>query len=156
VTTVVLKLLNIVKPHRAYFGKKDYQQLVVLRKMAEDLNLEVEIVGCPIVREPDGLAMSSRNVYLTEDERESALSLVRSFELADRLIREGERSARDIEGAMREFIASHPRVRGIDYVSSVDPETLELVDTIENRTVIAVAARVGNARLIDNHEVILP
>ncbi len=155
VTTIVLKLFNIVRPRRAYFGKKDFQQLVVIRRMVEDLNLDVEVVGCPIVREPDGLAMSSRNAYLSEEERASALSLFRSFELAEKMIRDGERDARTVERAMREFIASHPHVREIDYVSAVDARTLELVDTLEDGTVIAVAAWVGKARLIDNYEVTL-
>jgi pantoate--beta-alanine ligase len=155
VATIVLKLFHIVRPHRAYFGKKDFQQLVLIRRMTEDLNLDVEIVGCPTLREPDGLAMSSRNVYLDEEDRESALSLSRSFTLAERMIREGERDARTVEKAMREFIRSHPRVRCIDYVSSVDPETLQSVDELREGTVIAVAAWVGKARLIDNFEVSL-
>jgi pantoate--beta-alanine ligase len=155
VTTVVLKLFNIVAPHRAYFGKKDFQQLVVIRKMTEDLNLSVEVVGCPTVREPDGLAMSSRNAYLTPEERASALSLVRSLDLAEGMIRRGERRARAVENAAREFIAQHAHVRSIDYVACVDPRTLKAVDTIEEGTVLAVAARVGNARLIDNRELTL-
>jgi pantoate--beta-alanine ligase len=153
VTTVVLKLFHLVRPHRAYFGRKDYQQLVVIRKMVRDLDLDVEVVGCPIVREPDGLAMSSRNVYLGPEERESALSIHLSFERADRMIRDGERSARAVEEEMRRFIASHPHVRSIDYVSAVHPDTLESVETLEAGTVIAVAAHVGKTRLIDNHEV---
>jgi pantoate--beta-alanine ligase len=150
VTTVVLKLFNIIRPNRAYFGRKDYQQFVIIQTMARDLDLDIEIVGCPTVREPDGLAMSSRNAYLDEEERESALALFRSFDVVRELIRDGERNARTIEDRMREFIAAYPHVRSIDYVSCVDPLTLKAVDTITDGTVIAVTAHVGRARLIDN------
>ncbi len=149
VTTVVTKLLNIVKPHRAYFGLKDYQQYRVLWRMARDLNLDMDIVGLPTIREPDGLAMSSRNAYLDEEERTSALSLSRSLELARDMVRDGIRDPAAIEERVREAIASQPHTR-IDYVQVVDAEELTPVTSLEGRALLAMAVFVGNARLIDN------
>ncbi|HUW62584.1 MAG TPA: pantoate--beta-alanine ligase [Candidatus Bathyarchaeia archaeon] len=146
VTTVVAKLLNAVLPHRAYFGQKDAQQCAVIRRMARDLDMGVEIVEMPIVREPDGLAMSSRNAYLSPGERGRALSLSRALFHARWLLENGRRNARDIVRTVRE------RLDGIevDYVELVDAENLEPVDEVSGCVVLAVAARVGATRLIDN------
>ena len=155
VTTIVAKLFNIVKPHRAYFGKKDYQQLRVIERMARDLNFDIEIIGCPIVREPDGLAMSSRNVYLSQEERKSALCLYKSLLLAQNMIKKGERNPAIIKKAMEEFILKHPHVKKIDYIEIVDRYTLQPVDKLTGNELIALAVFVGPARLIDNMEVSL-
>jgi len=155
VTTIVAKLFNIVKPHRAYFGKKDYQQLRVIERMARDLNFDIEIIGCPIVREPDGLAMSSRNVYLSQEERKSALCLYKSLLLAQNMIKKGERNPTIIKKAMEEFILKHPHVKKIDYIEIVDRYTLQPVDKLTGNELIALAVFVGPARLIDNMEVSL-
>ena len=155
VTTIVAKLFNIVKPHRAYFGKKDYQQLRVIERMARDLNFDIEIIGCPIVREPDGLAMSSRNVYLSQEERKSALCLYKSLLLAQNMIKNGERNPEIIKKAMEEFILKHPHVKKIDYIEIVDKYTLKPVDKLRGNELIALAVFVGPARLIDNMEVSL-
>ncbi len=149
VCTVVLKLFHIVKPHLAVFGEKDYQQLKVIQRMVRDLDLEVEIVPHPTVREPDGLAMSSRNVYLRPEEREAALSLYRALELARRRVAEGVRETRILRREIEEFIRSHPYTR-IDYVEFRDPETLEERERIDRATLLALAVFVGKARLIDN------
>ncbi len=149
VTTVVLKLLNIVAPDRAYFGQKDAQQLVVVRRMVRDLGLPVEIVGMPIVREHDELAMSSRNVYLTPDQRSAARSLSRSLALAEQLFREGERDVDVIRARMQSLIAAEP-VAAVDYISIADAATLEDLETIDRPALVSVAARFGPTRLIDN------
>jgi len=149
VCTVVAKLFNIVKPHRAYFGQKDAQQFRVLRRMVRDLNMDVEMIECPIVREPDGLAMSSRNVYLSPEERGQALALYRSLKLAEELFTKGERDALKIKREMEEFLRGFDKVK-VDYVEIVDEETLEPVSKIEKKVIVAVAAWVGKARLIDN------
>jgi pantoate--beta-alanine ligase len=149
VTTVVLKLLNIVPADRAYFGRKDYQQYVVVRRMAADLNLPTEIVACPTVREADGLAMSSRNAYLSADERRRGLVLSRSLELAREMFAGGERDAVEIRDAVRRTIAGEPGVQ-LDYATVVDGETLEELSQIDSAAVVLVAARVGTTRLIDN------
>ncbi|HXG42321.1 MAG TPA: pantoate--beta-alanine ligase [Dehalococcoidia bacterium] len=150
VTTVVLKLFNLVQPHRAYFGEKDAQQLRVIRRMVADLNLPVEIVPCPTVREPDGLAMSSRNVYLSPEQREQALALSRCLELARRLIvADGIRDAAALRRHLEEFLRCSPGVEP-DYVSVAHPETLAELERIEGPALVLVAARVGPARLIDN------
>lgn len=149
VATVVLKLFNIVKPHLAVFGEKDYQQLQVIKRMVRDLNLEVEIVPHPIVREPDGLAMSSRNVYLSPEERKSALCLYQALELARRRVSEGQRDVPTLKAELEEFISSHPHTR-IDYVEFRDPETLEEKGMVDGPTLLALAVFVGKARLIDN------
>ncbi|MCD6552173.1 pantoate--beta-alanine ligase [Thermotoga sp.] len=149
VCTVVTKLFNIVKPHRAYFGQKDAQQFRVLRRMVRDLNMDVEMIECPIVREPDGLAMSSRNVYLTAEERKQALALYQSLKIAENLFLNGERDATRIKEEMIKYLSKFNKVR-IDYVEIVDEETLESVEKIDRKVIVAVAAWVGKARLIDN------
>ncbi|RMH02858.1 MAG: pantoate--beta-alanine ligase [Aquificota bacterium] len=149
VCTVVLKLFNMVQPDRAYFGEKDYQQLKVVQRLVKDLSLPVEIVPVPTVREPDGLAYSSRNTYLSPEERESALSLYRSFLLAQRLYKSGNRLASTLKEAIRDFIAKHPHVKGIDYVEITDEE-LKPVEEVKEGDRILLAVWVGNTRLIDN------
>ncbi|MFP3927389.1 MAG: pantoate--beta-alanine ligase [Desulfobacteraceae bacterium] len=149
VATVVAKLFNITRPHLAFFGQKDYQQLTVVSRMARDLDMGVDIVGIPIVREPDGLAMSSRNIYLSPEERKSALSLHESLDKADEIVREGERDAAEILRTVEEYIRSKPYTE-IDYVSLCHPDTLEDVDEIQGDVLLALAVRVGKARLIDN------
>ena len=158
VTTIVAKLFNIVEPDRAYFGKKDYQQWRVIQRMVKDLNMPIEIIGCPTVREPDGLAMSSRNKYLKPEERESALSLYRSLLKAKEKIEQGERNPQKIISEMREFIEAHPYVRKIDYIEVVESETLTPLSELKSNqnVVIALAVHVGSARLIDNMEVKVP
>jgi len=149
VTTVVAKLFNIVKPHIAFFGFKDYQQYLVIKRMVKDLNFSIEIVGCPIVREPDGLAMSSRNTYLTPEQRKSALSLFKGLKLAQEMIDKGERNVKVIINAVSKLIESHPYTE-IDYVKICDPETLEDLDKIDKKALLALAVKIGKARLIDN------
>ena len=148
VTTVVAKLFNIVLPHKAYFGEKDFQQLRVVQKMVRDLNFPVEIVPCPTVREEDGLAMSSRNTYLSPDERKAATILYRSLKAADELFKSGERNATRLKAKVWEVLATEPLVRP-QYVEIVDVETLEPVYTVDRPSVILLAAFVGQARLID-------
>lgn len=150
VTTVCAKLFNIVKPHIAVFGKKDFQQLVTIKRMVEDLNMDLEIVGMPTTREIDGLAMSSRNLYLTDQERVSALSLSRSLLLAKERFVRGERNAANIIEEARRHIEEHP-FTAIDYVKICDTTTLKDVEYLEGETVIALAVRVGTTRLIDNY-----
>lgn len=155
VATVVAKLLNLAEPDRAYFGNKDAQQVAVIRQMAIDLNFAVEIVACPTVRESDGLAMSSRNAYLSEPERKSALALVGSLRSAAESIRAGERSAREIEQAAKAVLASAPGV-ALEYAELRDAMTMAPVDIVgDGRFVLAIAAKVAEgpdsgARLIDN------
>ncbi len=148
VTTVVAKLFNIVLPHKAYFGEKDFQQLRVVQRMVRDLNFPVEIIPCPTVREPDGLAMSSRNTYLNPEERRAATVLQRALQAADALFRQGERNVARLKAKAWEVLATEPSVRP-QYLEIVDAETLTPVFTIERPAVILVAAFVGNARLID-------
>jgi len=149
VATVVLKLFNIVQPDRAYFGNKDFQQRVVIERMVRDLNLDLEIVALPIVREPDGLALSSRNEYLNSEERQAALVLSRSLRAAKRWVQEGERDAERLRERVRALIAAEPRAR-IDYVALVDPETFEDISTLDRPALLALAVHIGPARLIDN------
>ena len=149
VATVVLKLLNIVKPTRAYFGKKDAQQLVVIRRLVRDLDVDVEIVPVDTVREPDGLAMSSRNAYLDPTERKAALCLHEALELAREMWTRGARDAGAFRKRMREMIESEELAR-IDYVSIANPETLEEVDRIQGTVLVSMAVRIGKTRLIDN------
>lgn len=149
VATVVTKLLNIADPDRAYFGMKDYQQLKVIERFVRDLNMSAEIKGIPIVREKDGLAISSRNIYLSDDERKSALSLVKSFDVVQKLLDEGERDADVIREKVIDFISGF-RYTNIDYVSIVNPETLEYLGFIKDKFLLALAVYVGKARLIDN------
>lgn len=149
VATVVCKLFNIVLPDKAYFGLKDYQQVIVIKRMVEDLNMDVDIIGMPIVRESDGLAMSSRNVYLSQDERLSALSLSRSFYLVEEKLRSGEMRASEIIKDVEDFINSHPYTK-IDYVEIVDKDSLEKLDFINGPFLMAMAVFVNKTRLIDN------
>ena len=149
VTTVVLKLFNIVKPHIAVFGEKDYQQLMVIKRMVKDLNLDIEIVGAPTVREKDGLAMSSRNTYLSEEERKSALSLYKALLKAQELVNSGIVNVSEIKKILEEFIHKHPYTK-VQYIEFVDPETLEPVEKVEKPVLCALAVFVGKARLIDN------
>lgn len=153
VATIVTKLFMIVKPHRAYLGKKDFQQLKIIERLVKDLNFDIEIVPLPIVREKDGLAMSSRNVYFSKEKRESALSLSQALDLAKSLIENGEKDPKIIEKKMRELILSYPHVKKIDYVALVDPENFVPVSEVREGTLIALAVWVGEARLIDNWEV---
>jgi pantoate--beta-alanine ligase len=149
VTTIVAKLFHILEPEAAFFGQKDAAQLAVIRRMVDDLNFPVEIVGCPIVREPDGLAMSSRNAYLSREERERALVLQRSLQKARQRFQAGERIAAKLTSAAKEVIAGEPKV-ALDYFEIVDPDTLDPVERISQKTLVAVAAYVGSTRLIDN------
>ena len=149
VTTVVAKLFAIVGPHVAYFGEKDAQQLRIIRRMTQDLHLDTAIAGCPIVRAEDGLALSSRNVYLTPAERRAAPVLHRALAAAAGQVAAGERGAARVVASVRDLIAAEPLAR-IDYVEAVDDDTLRPVDRIAGRTLLAVAAHFGKARLIDN------
>ena len=149
VTTIVAKLFHIIEPAAAFFGQKDAAQLAVIRRMVRDLNFPVEIAACPIVREPDGLAMSSRNAYLNREERSRALVLQRSLQEARQRFQDGERSAAKLISAAQEVFASEPQV-ALDYFEIVDPDTLDPVERIAQKTLVAVAARVGSTRLIDN------
>ena len=149
VCTVVSKLFHIVMPDRAYFGQKDAQQLAVIRRMVRDLNFEITIVGCPIVREKDGLAMSSRNTYLNAEERKAALILHKSLQAAEALMQTGERDVAVIKAAIVERMKTEPLAR-IDYVEIVDAETLEDAAAIERPVLAATAVYIGKTRLIDN------
>lgn len=149
VQTVVLKLFNIVKPDRAYFGQKDAQQLAVIKRMVKDLNVDTEIVGCPIVREADGLAKSSRNTYLNPDERKAALILSRSLKLGRKLIENGETDAKAVIKAITDSINTEPFAK-IDYVDVVDFDTITPVDRIGKSVLVAIAVYIGKTRLIDN------
>jgi pantoate--beta-alanine ligase len=149
VATIVLKLFNAAPADRAYFGQKDYQQSVVIRRMVADLNVPIEIQVCPTVREPDGLAMSSRNAFLNPEERGRAQVLSRSLRRAAELARGGERDARRIASEMRRMVESTAEVV-LDYAALVDPDTLEEVNRVEGPAVALIAARVGSTRLIDN------
>jgi len=149
VATVVTKLFNIIRPHVAIFGEKDYQQLVIIRRMVHDLNFNIRIIGVPVVRETDGLAMSSRNTYLSKDERCSALSLFKSLQQAQKSVAQGTRDARQLIHEASEFISSHPHME-IDYVAVCDPKTLEDVNRVDKPTLMALAVWVGKTRLIDN------
>jgi pantoate--beta-alanine ligase len=149
VTTVVCKLFTIVKPHVAIFGEKDFQQLVTLRQMTSDLNLDVEIVGMPIYREEDGLAMSSRNKYLNPDERKAALCLFNSLKKASALFEQGERNTREIVREVKKVIEAE-KLAQIDYIKICDAKTIEDIEQIDREAVLALAVKIGKARLIDN------
>jgi len=149
VTTIVAKLFNIVRPHKAFFGQKDAQQTAVIRKMVEDLNMGIEIVELPIVREPGGLAMSSRNQYLSPEDRKDALALQNSLQEARRLVRSGERDVTTIVATMARMIRMAPNAQ-IDYIEAVDASTLEMLDDLKGEVLIALAVRIGSTRLIDN------
>ena len=149
VCTVVSKLFHIVTPDKAFFGQKDAQQLAVIRRMVTDLNMDIEIVGCPIVREADGLAKSSRNTYLSEEERKAALVLSRTIFLGQKLVEEGMTDAKELVARMKENIEKEPLAK-IDYVEAVSMETIEKVDTIGENVLVAMAVYIGKTRLIDN------
>jgi pantoate--beta-alanine ligase len=149
VTTVVAKLFNIVGPDRAYFGQKDYQQVTVLRKMATDLCMPLEVITCPTVREPDGLAMSSRNAYLNPAERQAALVLSRVLHLAEERLTQGERQGTRLTAMLCDCIAKESLVR-IDYVAVCDPDTLQEVEQIAGNVLVVLAVYIGKTRLIDN------
>ncbi|WP_160684020.1 pantoate--beta-alanine ligase [Clostridium sp. C2-6-12] len=149
VCLVVSKLFNIVTPDRAYFGQKDAQQVAVLKRMVRDLNIDIEIIPCPIIREEDGLAKSSRNTYLSKEERKAALVLSRSLNLAKDLLDGGERNSAKIKEAMIEEINKEPLAK-IDYVEIVDSDSLENVENIEKSILVPIAVYIGKTRLIDN------
>ena len=149
VATIVTKFFNIMQPDRAYFGQKDAQQTVVIRQLVRDLNLPVEVVVCPIVREPDGLAMSSRNAYLTPQERAAAPVLYRALCQARAHYEQGERDAESLRQTVRALIEAEP-LANIDYVSVADGETLRELDTVRDRALVSLAVRMGPTRLIDN------
>jgi pantoate--beta-alanine ligase len=149
VTTIVTKLFNIVQPTKAYFGQKDAQQLLVIKKMVLELNINLEIVTCPTEREPDGLAMSSRNTYLSPEQRKASTVLSKSLELAKELWSQGERNGDKIRKRLAEFIRTEP-LADIDYVSVADTETLEEIDIIMNTALVSMAVKFGKTRLIDN------
>ena len=149
VTTVVNKLFNIVNPDKAYFGQKDAQQAVVINKMAEDLNMNLEVVTCPTIREEDGLAMSSRNVYLSYEDRQSATVLYRSLMLANDLYQQGERNAETLRKDIVRLIKTEELAK-IDYVSVADPVTLDELEEITGKALVSMAVKFGKTRLIDN------
>lgn len=149
VCSVVSKLFNIVTPDRAYFGQKDAQQLAVIKRMVRDLNFDIEIVGCPIIREADGLAKSSRNTYLSETERKAAVILSQSLQVGKEMIAQGETDAVKVKEAIVKKIETEPLAK-IDYVEVVDAENIVPVEKIDNNTLIAMAVYIGKTRLIDN------
>ena len=149
VCTVVSKLFNIVKPDRAYFGKKDAQQLAVIRHMADDLNMDIEIIGCPIIREKDGLAKSSRNTYLSDSERKAALVLSESVFLGMDMVKKGERDSSIIISAMTAHIQAEPLAK-IDYIKIVDCKSMQQIACLDKPALCAMAVYIGKTRLIDN------
>ena len=152
VCTVVSKLFNIVTPDRAFFGEKDAQQLAIIRKMVKDMSYGIEIIGCPIVRESDGLAKSSRNTYLSDEERKAALCLSKAVNLGKEIIANGEKNAETILSKMKELINAEPLAK-IDYVEAVDGVTMNPVKEIKENTLVAMAVYIGKTRLIDNFSV---
>ncbi len=152
--TVVAKLFNIVGPCRAYFGEKDYQQLQIIRRMVEDLSFRVEVVGCPIVRESDGLAMSSRNTYLDEAHREAAPVLRAALDRGLELLRAGERDSATVMAAMADVVGREPLAE-LDYAAAVDAATLEVPERLGGEVRLLIAARVGRPRLLDNDGLVL-
>ena len=150
VATVVAKLFHIVKPTRAYFGQKDFQQAIIIGKMVRDLNMDVDVVICPTIREKDGLAMSSRNAYLTPEERKASVVLYRSLKEAAGLLTSGIINIVNLKEMMHMKIMEEPTVSSIDYAGFYDPETLEELSAIQSDVLLAVAAKIGNTRLIDN------
>ena len=149
VCTVVNKLFNIVQPDRAYFGEKDAQQLAIIKHMVQDLNMDIEVVGCPIIREEDGLAKSSRNTYLSPEERKAALVLSQTINLAKQLIADGEKDADVLVAKMKENIEKEPLAK-IDYVEMVDFNQLETLEKVQKPLLCAMAVYIGKTRLIDN------
>ena len=152
VCTVVSKLFNIVEPDRAYFGQKDAQQLAVIKHMVEDLNINVEVIGCPIIREEDGLAKSSRNTYLSPEERKAALILSKTIFMGQKMVEDGETDAVKLVDAMKKNIETEPMAK-IDYVKAVDGLTMQQVTKIESPTLVAMAVYIGKTRLIDNFSI---
>lgn len=155
VATVVAKLFNIISPTRAYFGQKDFQQTVIVKTLAKDLNFNIDVVVCPTIREEDGLALSSRNVYLNKAERNAAGVIYRSMKEASERIRSGIISGGKIKELMANMLSAEPLVSVIEYAAAYDPETLEEAGEIKKEVLLAVAVRIGNTRLIDNILVIL-
>ncbi len=151
VTTVVAKLFNIIEPDVAVFGQKDYQQLTVIKRMVDDLNMNVKIVAHPTIREEDGLAMSSRNKYLNSEQRKNSLVLSKSLLKARELVKQGEKDTSKIRQMALDMILSTPEAV-VDYVEIVHPDTLECIDHIETQAIMALAVKIGNTRLIDNME----
>ena len=149
VCTVVTKLFNIVAPNRAYFGEKDAQQLAVIKRMVRDLNIDIEIIGCPIIREEDGLAKSSRNTYLGSEERKAALILSKAVKLGEDMAKSGENDAEKIVSKMKELINTEPMAR-IDYVEAVDAISIKPVKKMDGAVLVAMAVYIGKTRLIDN------
>ena len=149
VCTVVNKLFNIVTPDKAFFGQKDAQQLAVIRRMVKDLNMDIEIVGCPIIREEDGLAKSSRNTYLNEEERKAALILSQTIRLGEQMVKAGVTDVAELVTAMKENISKEPLAK-IDYVEAVNMDTIEKIDKVEGTVLVAMAVYIGKTRLIDN------
>lgn len=149
VCTVVSKLFNIVTPDKAFFGQKDAQQLAVIRRMVTDLNMDIEIVGCPIIREEDGLAKSSRNTYLNEQERKAALILSQTIRLGEQMVKDGVTDADQLITAMKENLSKEPLAK-IDYVEAVSMDTIEKIDKLEGSVLVAMAVYIGKTRLIDN------
>jgi pantoate--beta-alanine ligase len=150
VATVVTKLFNIVKPKRAYFGQKDYQQSVVIKQMVKDLDMDIYVIACPTIREKDGLAMSSRNTYLDSEQRAAATVIYRCLKEASDLIKSGIIDIGHIKRVMHDRISNEPLVSGIDYVGIYDPFTLDEISEIKDEMLLAIAIRIGNTRLIDN------
>jgi pantoate--beta-alanine ligase len=155
VATVVAKLFNIINPTRAYFGQKDFQQTVIIQRMAKDLNFDVDIVVCPTIREQDGLALSSRNAYLDKEQHAAAGLLYQCLIKASDAVQSGITSGKKIRELMREILSSEPLISQIDYASAYNPETLGEVDEIKSEVLFAVAVRIGSTRLIDNIHLIL-
>ncbi len=149
VCLVVSKLFNIITPDKAYFGEKDAQQLAVIKRMVRDLNYDIEIVGCPIIRETDGLAMSSRNTYLSSEERKAALVLSKSLNLAKEALIKGEKSQKNLFGIIKNIIEAEPLAR-IDYIEIIDSETLKPIEELTSNILLALAVYIGKTRLIDN------
>ena len=149
VATVVAKLFNIVKPHFSFFGQKDFQQLAVIKRMVKDLDFDVDVIGAPIIREADGLAMSSRNSYLKPDQRKSALCLFEAIRMAEKMVSEGTKNARDIISEAEKIISSRPEAV-VDYLSVVNPDTFEDERILDKPCLFALAVKIGSTRLIDN------
>lgn len=149
VCTVVSKLFHIVTPDKAFFGQKDAQQLAVIKRMVMDLNMDIDVIGCPIIREDDGLAKSSRNTYLNKEERQAALILSKTIFYAQKRVEEGETDAKKLVSEMKKMIETEPMAK-IDYVEAVSFDTIETTDTLKENTLVAMAVYIGKTRLIDN------
>jgi len=150
VATVVNKLLNIVKPRRVYFGQKDYQQSLIIGRMLEDLNIDIEMVVCPIVREKDGLAMSSRNAYLSHEERNASAIIYKTLFKASQLVKSGAADSADIKKIMHDMLRSEPLVSEVQYAGIYDDATLDELNEIKKQNILAIAVKIGKTRLIDN------